>query len=260
MNVFDRPVSDYMSQRLETARASATVGSILAVLQARRLSAIPIVEPSGAPIGIVSRTDLIHAGLRGVAMRRSPSLALPNMLAADVMTRGPVTVAPSTTLRAAATEMVRRSIHRVLVVDDRRLVGVLSALDLAAATYDARIESPISAWMTSPAVVYDAERPVAGAIDLLDRLHVSGIVIVEDGWPVGIFSQVEALMARDLPRDTPVGAVHDSAMICLPQTCRVFRAAGHASQLDVRRVVTTRGPEVVGVLGSLDFARIAAAA
>jgi signal-transduction protein with cAMP-binding, CBS, and nucleotidyltransferase domain len=183
---------------------------------------------------------------------------LPVATAKDVMTREPVSVSPAMSLRDAAQFMIRRGIHRVMVVEGHALVGVLSTLDLAAAVYDARIESPLKAWMTSPIITVDARQPIAAADDLLDRLHLTALVVVEDGWPIGVFGQLEALAARDLPRDTPIGTVLDASLICIPETCRVFRAAAHASQLDIRRVIATRGAEIVGILGGLDFARIVA--
>jgi predicted transcriptional regulator len=174
------------------------------------------------------------------------------------MTTKLVTLTSDKALRDAALEMLRDAVHRVLVTEASRLIGVISTLDLAAAVHAARIESPISAWMTSPAVTVEASQPVAEAVDRLARQHLSAVIVAEDGWPVGTFSQVEALAARDLPRDTPVEAVMDSALICLPSSMRVFRAAAHASQLDVRRVIVTMAHEMVGVIGGLDFARIVA--
>jgi CBS domain-containing protein len=112
--------------------------------------------------------------------------------------------------------------------------------------------------MVSPVVTVEARLPIAAAVDLLDRLHVTAIVVVEDDWPVGMFSQVEALIARDLPRDTPIETVMDTALICLPESLRISRAAAHASQLEVRRVIAIRNREVVGILSGLDFARIVA--
>jgi signal-transduction protein with cAMP-binding, CBS, and nucleotidyltransferase domain len=154
--------------------------------------------------------------------------------------------------------MVARSIHRLMVVDENELIGVLSTLDLAAAVRDARIEKPISAWMTSPVVTIDARKPVAAAIDLLDRLHITALVVQDAGWPIGTFSQVEALLARDLPRDTPIETVLDPSMICLPSSLPVFRAAAHAAQLDVRRVIASDEGTLAGILGGLDFARVVA--
>lgn len=259
MKIFEQPVRAFMSRTLETVSPTTEVAEVLRTLQARRLSALPVVNPANVPLGIVSRTDVIKLGLANIALRgTTPSLPLPPRTAGDVMTPDPVVVTPDLPLRDAAQLLIRRGIHRVLVVEDTRLVGVLSTLDLAAAVFEAKIESPLTAWMTSPVVTVESNQPIAAADDLIDRLHVTALVVVEDGWPVGIFGQIEALSARDLPRDTPIGTVLDSAMICLPETCRIYRAAAHAAQLDVRRVIVTRSAEAVGIIGGLDFARVVA--
>lgn len=257
---FDRLVTAYMTQPVETVTPTTPLSEVLQILQARRISSVAVVDPQGAPIGVVSRTDLIKLGAHQVALRgTTPALPLPNhRTAGEVMTPTPKLVSAEGTLREAARAMIDHAIHRLFVVDGGRLVGVISTLDLATAVYDARLETPLSAWMVSPVVMIGARMPIAAGIDLLDRLHVSAVVVIEDGWPVGMFSQVEALIARDLPRDTLIETVMDTALICLPESLRVHRAAAHAAQLDVRRVVAIKAREIVGILSGLDFARIVA--
>lgn len=257
--MFDYSITSYMTRRVITASASADVASIIQLLQSHRVSSVPIVGPEGAPIGLVSRTDLIRHGLAGLLARTGPnaaSLAIPQGTARDIMSTTLVTLRSDRTLRDAAAEMVRHSVHRVLVTEADRLIGIVSTTDLAAAVHGARIDTPISDWMTSPAVTITSQQPVAAAIDLLNQKHLSAVIVVDDGWPVGILSQVDAIAARDVARDTPVDSLMDSAIVCLPSTMRVFRAAGHAAQLDVRRVVVTLAHEVVGIISGLDFARI----
>jgi hypothetical protein len=45
----------------------------------------------------------------------------------------------------------------------------------------------------------------------LEKAHVIGRVVVEDDWPVGLFTQREALDARDRERNTPVEEVMSAA-------------------------------------------------
>jgi hypothetical protein len=71
-----------------------------------------------------------------------------------------------------------------------------------------------------------------------------------------MFTQMNALACRDLPRSMPVETAYDAAVICLPVEVKLHRAAAHAAELDVRRVVACRGGEAVGVVGGLDFARV----
>jgi CBS domain-containing protein len=130
----------------------------------------------------------------------------------------------------------------------------------AAAVSDARIETPLSAVMTSPIISLDVKAPLSAAIDLLARVQISGIIVNEEARPIGVFTQLDALASRDLPRGTPLEETFDPAVICLPDDTKLHRAAAHAAQLDIRRVVVCRGRESVGVVSGLDFARVAGGA
>src|SRR5690242_260845 len=57
----------------------------------------------------------------------------------EVMTRDAIALAPNDSVLAAADIMRGRSIHRVLVVEDGRLVGILSTLDLARAVAEHKL-------------------------------------------------------------------------------------------------------------------------
>lgn len=60
----------------------------------------------------------------------------------EVMTRSPlVTLSPDATLEAAADLMRRHGVHRVLVTEGGRLVGIVSAIDVAMAAADHRLTS-----------------------------------------------------------------------------------------------------------------------
>ena len=48
----------------------------------------------------------------------------------ELMTRALVSVAPDTSIPEAAGQMVRKGVHRLLVVEDDRLVGLITATDL----------------------------------------------------------------------------------------------------------------------------------
>jgi CBS domain-containing protein len=48
----------------------------------------------------------------------------------DIMTREPITIAGDTTLRAAIEHMVKHAVHRLMVVDDGKLQGVVTSMDV----------------------------------------------------------------------------------------------------------------------------------
>jgi len=49
----------------------------------------------------------------------------------DIMTRSIISVSPTQPLSEAADLMLEKKIHRLLVIEDNKLVGVISATDFA---------------------------------------------------------------------------------------------------------------------------------
>ena len=81
---------------------------------------------------------------------------------------------------------------------------------------------------------------------------------VENSWPVGLFTQHEALMSRSLPRETPVEQAMDAALLCLDADTPLHRVAAQAAALDARRVVTMRKGQMEGILTGIDLAQAVA--
>ena len=68
---------------------------------------------------------------------RSPEWdLLAEHIVAEIMTARVHAVAPEATVREAAAVMREKSVQRVLVIEDERLAGVLSASDIVAAVAD----------------------------------------------------------------------------------------------------------------------------
>jgi CBS domain-containing protein len=112
--------------------------------------------------------------------------------------------------------------------------------------------------MTSPIVTIDIHQPLSAALDLLERYHVTGLIVTEDGQPVGMFTQANALASRDQPRSAPIEAGYDAAVICLPADMKLYRVAAHVADLCARRVVVCKLREPVGIVSATDFARVVA--
>lgn len=259
MKQFDEPVVSYTTRDLEVAHLHTPLTDVARTMHARGISGMPVLDGKGNVAGVVTRTDLIRHGLHhGGRRSQRHVMALPEKLAKDVMTHGAIEIDSSAPLRDAAHLMVDREVHRIFVTEGGKLSGVICARDLATAVRDAGISAPISSVMTSPIVTVDVLTPLSRAIDLLDRVHVTGLIVLADGQPVGMFDQLEALACRDLPGETPIEEVYSAAVICLPDATKLHRAAAHVAQLQVRRVVACKARDAVGVITATDFARFVA--
>jgi CBS domain-containing protein len=138
-----------MSTTLHTVERATPIVDVIRLLLEHEISGVPVVE-DGRVVGIVSEGDLI---LRERARRPRGGMAYlaqqlfedhaklaeeykkaHGLVAEDVMTRDVVTVLPGTPIEEVARLLAERNIKRVPVVEDGRLVGIVSRRDVLRAT------------------------------------------------------------------------------------------------------------------------------
>ena len=124
-------VSDLMQTDLVAIAADASLGEALTMLVDAHVLALPALDTHGKFVGVLSTSDLLEA----LAERRNGDVAglLGDTRVKDLMTPRPQYVAPDDDVKKAAQEMLYLGIHRVFVVEDEILVGVLSQSDVVQA-------------------------------------------------------------------------------------------------------------------------------
>ena len=256
MSHFQVPVDLYMSEPVLSVRPDASLEEAYEVMVEGRISSLPVLDQDRLLVGLLSRTDLLRIGRQESGSRpESHVLSLPPRTVSDEMTREVLTVSPEMSLEVAARLMLKSRVHRVVVTEDGKALGILSTRDLMRAIDDKGTNRPVSEFMSSPVFTVRAEEALAMAVERLEKARVSGLVVVEEGWPVGVFTQNEALEARYLPRSTAVGDVMSPRILTLGSRTRLHRAAAQAATTGVRRVVVQDGEHLVGILSGLDFAQ-----
>lgn len=226
------------------------------------ISSLAVVE-NNSLVGVISRTDLLRVGRRAASSAAMPNadarhvlLEFPETTVAEIMTREVCTVTPEESIARASKVMCEQHVHRVFVKDATQ-IGVFSTLDAMRAILTQGADEPISDFMTSPVSVVDIEDTIGVAVAKLESNQVSGLIAVENDWPVGVFTQVEALAARGLDDSSIVDDAMDPALICMPITTTMRRAAQQALRMRVRRVVASENRHMRGILSGLDFAKYA---
>ena len=120
-------VGDLMTPDPVVVSESMPLVEAAKLMDVHGVSGLPVVDASGALVGVVSQTDLLHARTTEGLWHAWTGLAVRHL-----MTRPAVSVDVDAGLDDAAEVMERLRIHRLVVVadDGRTPVGVLSVSDL----------------------------------------------------------------------------------------------------------------------------------
>ena len=146
---------DIMQRELITADPDQSLTEVRHLLIDSLISGAPVVS-EGRLVGMVSRSDLVrveelvealdgeisqeqlgmqqidgfrHSSAEGFAgfKKRLSQLRVKDAMRAQVLT-----CTPDTPIQEVASEMVRHHVHRIVVVEGAKPVGIVSALDVAA--------------------------------------------------------------------------------------------------------------------------------
>jgi CBS domain-containing protein len=145
-------ISEIMDSSPATVGPDASVEDVVAALRQHQLPGLPVVDGEGRCVGIVTEADLVlpddqgdlhiphYVNLFGGTIFLEPLGRFEERLrkafaarAEDMMTRDPDTVDPDTSVREAARLIHETGHNRLPVVEDGRLVGVVTRVDVLGA-------------------------------------------------------------------------------------------------------------------------------
>jgi CBS domain-containing protein len=124
-----RQLSEYQPERDLAVNVTVgelmTAGHVADLMRKHKVSALPVVDSEGAALGIVTASDLLAD--------RSAASPVSNFMSAPAFTV-PATEGP----HVAARLMRNHHLHHVVVVEQHRVVGIVSTYDLLALVEDHR--------------------------------------------------------------------------------------------------------------------------
>lgn len=108
-------VRDVMTTRVITVKEDQTTQQAARLLSQHRISGLPVVNDESVVIGVVTEYDVISK--EGQRVR-------------DIMTRAVISVSEDNDLEEARRILVNERIKRLIVLDQGKLVGIVSRADL----------------------------------------------------------------------------------------------------------------------------------
>lgn len=138
---------EIMTKEVVTVKKETTIRELAELFTTHRIGSIPVVDDDGNLIGIVSESDLVEQDKNFhiptvislfdwviyLESEKKFEKELKKMTAqtvGDIYTKEVETVAPSTLVSDVADIMSRKKIHSLPVIEEGKIVGVVSRIDL----------------------------------------------------------------------------------------------------------------------------------
>ena len=116
-------VEELMTRDPATLRPESTCSEAASLMKSKGCGSLPVVK-DGKLVGILTDRDIV---VRGVAGGKDPT----HLAVSEIMTAGPITVAPGMKAEDASKLMSKGQVRRLPVVEGGRLVGILAIGQLA---------------------------------------------------------------------------------------------------------------------------------
>lgn len=155
--------ADLMTTKMITAHPKMGLQEFAMLLERKKISGAPVVDDEGVVVGVISKSDLTRARAQGdnlvdlfyqsaAGVVGGDSLlddeyspygdadevdGFDELCVGDVMNRNVFSIEAKTGLNLVARSMLDKKIHRLLVTDSGRFVGIISATDLLRALAEA---------------------------------------------------------------------------------------------------------------------------
>ena len=136
---------DVMVSHVITVGPELDVRAVANTLAANGISAVPVVGIDGSIVGIISEGDLMRRAVSGAKRSwwletfssaeqlMAEFVKVHGRKAKDVITRKVISVSPDTSLQEIANLLEKHGIKRVPVIENGRLVGIVSRANLVQA-------------------------------------------------------------------------------------------------------------------------------
>ena len=138
---------DIMNKNVITVHQTATIAEIAKVLVDNDISGVPVVDDNGSLVGIVSEGDLLHKEtsprlpdfinilvaviyFNGIERFNEDFKKLMAGQASSIMTDKVISVSEKTEVDQIAKLMLKHGIKRIPVVQNDKIVGIISRKDL----------------------------------------------------------------------------------------------------------------------------------
>ena len=242
-------VADVMSKNVATISPDETVVSAAKMMSEKRISCLAVMD-NEQMAGILTETDM----LRRVAKngKHFYQTKLEQIMSCPVKS-----VYPDMSVLEASEIMSEMCIKRLPILEQDKLVGIVTQTDLVRALTSYGLWRDVSEIMSHNVAVVPDDATVAEAAEIMTLRKISCIVVTDDGEVAGVLTQKDMLrrviaLQRD-PARVRMREVMSSPVMNILANCSVFSASKMMEETNIRRLVVMEDNQLRGVVTQSDI-------
>jgi len=242
-------VDDVMSNEVATICPDEIVISAAKIMSDKKISCLVVMDHANV-VGIITETDVLRrVGDKGKDIYRAKL---------DRIMSSPVeSVSPDLSVLEASKIMGARHIKRLPILNNEKLVGIVTQTDLIRALTSYGLWRDISEIMSRDIAGIQRDATVAEAAEIMTSRKISCIIAMDGDDAVGVLTEKDLLgrvvaLQRD-PANTRIEEVMSSPVTSVPPTLSVFSASKVMEEMNIRRLVIMKNNHLCGVITQTDI-------
>lgn len=192
------PLGSVMSEELISATVDSKFSDALERMIKENVGALPIVDKSGALVGIMTEYDVVRY-LSGRSMTETVG---------EYMTRNPVMISSDVSIKSASRLMVSNGFRRLPVVKGNTVLGIVTTTDIIKYIgegsafrrilldeMDQVLSVPVSEIMRTGVIIVKSDLQLGEVAPLVRTSCIGSVLVEEGGDVVGILTERDLLTA-----------------------------------------------------------------
>ncbi len=241
--------ADMMSKNVASIAPDETVVSAAMMMSEKGISCLAVAD-NGHLAGILTETDMLRRVARNGRHFYRTKLD-------QIMSHPVQSISPDTSVLQASEIMGRMHVKRLPILEQEKLVGIVTQTDLVRVLTSYGMWRDISEIMSRNVAAIGANASVAEAAEVMTSRKISCIVVLDGEVAAGVLTEKDVLkrvvaLKRD-PTRVKMRDVMSSPVSSIPASYSVFSAGKMMEEMSVRRLVVTEDKRVCGVVTQSDI-------
>jgi len=244
-------VGDVMSKDVTTACPDVLVVSAAGVMSEKKISCL-VVMNKGNVAGILTETDVLRRVVRKGKDFYQTTL--------EQIMSSPVETVPAHLSILVASEMMgRKHVKRLPVLQEDKLVGIVTQTDLVRTLTSYGMWRDVSEIMSRDVAVIAKTSSVAEAAEVMTSREISCVVVLDGERAAGVLTKKDLLgrvvaLHKD-PASVTMEQVMSSPVTSVSSSYSVFSASRIMEEMNIRRLAVMKDKRLCGIVTQTDIFR-----